>query len=131
VSIDPPPEVRVLCDLTISRGIVEELIANALAFSAEDLPVRVSVQTPQADPAHVRFVVEDSGPGLPTGERDASFHAFTNVRPAGFEESGGAGLGLWIAHTHAVAQGGRLSMAAREAGGTMLTFALPREGGGS
>jgi signal transduction histidine kinase len=56
------------------------------------------------------------------------FERFSAWRPAGYEETPGAGLGLFIARAHVRAQGGTIDVVQRDDGGSILRVTLPREG---
>jgi signal transduction histidine kinase len=55
------------------------------------------------------------------------FERFGSWRPAGYEETPGAGLGLFLTRAHALAHGGRVYVADRDDGGTILRVTLPAE----
>jgi two-component system OmpR family sensor kinase len=59
------------------------------------------------DSGVLRVVVEDSGHGIPTREREAALQRF--ARP-GARDAGGSGLGLAIAKAVAMAHGGSISI---------------------
>ena len=72
---------------------------------------------------HILLSVADQGRGLPPGDPDALFTAFTR----GERESAisGVGLGLAICRTIADVHGGRISAANLPAGGACFTLSLP------
>jgi two-component system sensor histidine kinase PrrB len=70
------------------------------------------------------FVVQDAGPGIPAGERDAVFGRFH--RRAG---SPGSGLGLTLVHQQAERHGGSVVAADPPGGvGTRIEVRLPMAG---
>ena len=120
---DVDDDLTVLCDLRFIRGVLQELVANAVSYSPPGSPIEIDAVR---DGATVRIRVLDHGP-MPLEDVDP-LEAFTNARPPGYEDVPGAGLGLYLADAHVAAHGGRIRMAAGEGGGTMLTFALPKGG---
>ncbi|MDA8368035.1 MAG: HAMP domain-containing sensor histidine kinase [Actinomycetota bacterium] len=72
----------------------------------------------------VGLVVEDSGPGIPPGERDRLFDRFHRVG----DEPGGAGLGLAIADSVVRATGGRWHVGDSRLGGASMTVHWHRHG---
>jgi signal transduction histidine kinase len=71
--------------------LLANLIENAIKYTGRGGTVRVSVQVSDGE---VCMEVEDSGPGIPPGERERVFHRF--YRRLHSSESG-SGLGLAIA----------------------------------
>ncbi|MEW5838974.1 MAG: ATP-binding protein [Pseudomonadota bacterium] len=65
-----------------------------------------------------RFEVLDRGPGIPAGQRERVFQAFTRLEPSRNLTTGGSGLGLAIARQLAEAQGWRMGIDEREGGGS-------------
>ena len=86
-------------DEELLRRLIMNLLDNAIRYSPSGGRVRVAVST--TEKAAV-VTVEDSGPGIPAGERDRVFERFVRLVPAG--EASGSGLGLpiarWIAEQH-------------------------------
>lgn len=126
------PNPVVLCDRTRTIEVCEELLTNAARFSATNQPVELRGRWGQGPVATIE--VRDGGPGLTVDVMPRAFERFANVRPAGYDDVTGAGLGLYLAQAHVAAQGGRLWMAPRsategpQARGTMLAFTLPLGG---
>jgi two-component system, OmpR family, sensor histidine kinase KdpD len=103
---------------------IENVLDNAARFSPPDAPISVHVGR---DDAGVPFVeVADRGPGVPPEHRDEVFTMFSSWRPAGYEETPGAGLGLFITRSFVEAMGGRVVLEDRDGGGTMLRITLGR-----
>jgi signal transduction histidine kinase len=50
---------------------------------------------------------------------------FSAWRPPGYEETPGAGLGLFISRAHVTAHGGRMDIEGQQGRGTMLRVTLP------
>jgi two-component system sensor histidine kinase TctE len=72
------------------RELLNNLIDNALRYTPDGGSVTVRVV---ADGRPVQLEVEDSGPGIPEGERDLVFERFYRVLGTGVD---GSGLGLAI-----------------------------------
>lgn len=108
-------------DLTHAARILVNLLENARKYSPSDTPVDLSVRR---EGAMMRITVADRGPGVPPDESERIFDAL--YRPASARHDvGSAGLGLAIARGLAEAQGGTVTYAAREGGGSEFTLSLP------
>jgi signal transduction histidine kinase len=70
----------------------------------------------------VQHSVSDTGPGIPTAEREAIFQRFYNLDPA----AGGAGLGLAIARGIVQLHGGQLWVESALGAGTIFHVAFPQ-----
>ena len=97
------------------------LLENALKYSPPDAAVRLDV-VQIAD--HLRFSVEDTGPGVAAGDQEMIFEPFRRGSdvPDGVR---GTGLGLAIARQLMEAQCGTLSYESRVGGGSRFTIELP------
>ncbi len=69
--------------------------------------------------------VEDTGEGIPSEHLARIFERFYRVDRTRARATGGAGLGLAIAHALVVAHGGRIALGSRPGGGTLASVWLP------
>ncbi|MBW4716433.1 HAMP domain-containing histidine kinase [Saccharothrix sp. SC076] len=99
--------------------VVRNLVSNAVRHGA--FPITVTVDG--TDPARVRVVVADSGPGLPAELAPHVFDRFVRGDHAR-SQTGGSGLGLAIARENTRLHGGRLEVA--HDGGAVFTLTVPR-----
>jgi signal transduction histidine kinase len=90
------------------------LLDNACKYAPEGGTVDVTVSR---DGGRVRLVVDDSGPGIPDGQRERIFDRFHRAA----EGPGGAGLGLAIGQAIVHATGGRWEVGRSPAGGARMT----------
>ena len=74
------------------------------------------------DGSRVALTVDDSGPGIPEGERTRIFDRFHRAT----EDAGGAGLGLAIADAIVRATGGRWRVASSPSGGARMGVSWTR-----
>ena len=101
VQVSVPPELEIVTDPDALERIVANLVTNALRYG--DPPVEVGAEATEP----FRLVVADNGNGVDPAFVDRLFDRFSR---GGDERhrTGGAGLGLAIARSYAVALGGDL-----------------------
>ena len=121
VDIDLPadlPDVQV--DPILVTQVLTNLLDNAAKFTPPGTKIRIAAV---ADGRFVRVVVEDEGPGLPSGDPRLLFEKFQRGR----DESAvvGAGLGLAICRAIVTAHGGDITAGPRARGGARFEFTLP------
>ncbi len=84
--------------------IFTNLIDNAVKFGGPDAEITIRVEdNPEEDHAVV-VTVEDTGPGIPDGKKEAIFHRFSRGKNQGC----GEGLGLYIVGMLIERYGGRI-----------------------
>jgi two-component system, OmpR family, sensor histidine kinase KdpD len=127
MTVSTAPGITVALDRKHLAAVVGNLVDNAAKFSPPDAPIDVDVRS--EDDAAV-IDVADRGPGVPLDRRGDVFERFARWRPAGYEETPGAGLGLFLARAHVGAHGGSIEIVDRDDGGSILRVRLP-EGGSS
>jgi len=112
-----------LLDRTRLSEVLVHLLDNASKFSPPDAPIEVRAYRSANREAVVE--VADRGPGIPVERRRDVFEEFTEWRPPGYEETPGAGLGLFICRAHLKAMAGRIDIEDQRDSGTMLRVTLP------
>lgn len=117
---DFPEDSRVLGVPAYIDQVMQNLLSNARKYSPEGAPITISAD---ADDAFLHVHVMDEGAGVANPER--IFEAF--VREAGTDKVAGLGIGLTVCKRLIEAQGGMIGAAAREGGGSVFTFSLPRD----
>ena len=110
-------------DRTRLSEVLVHLLDNASKFSPPDAPIEVRAYRSPKGEAVVE--VADRGPGIPAERREDVFEEFTEWRPPGYEETPGAGLGLFICRAHLKAMAGRIDIEDEGDRGTMLRVTLP------
>ncbi len=111
---DPFPESLLLSDRFFLVTILGNLLDNAIKYSGFD--TRIEVEWRAVDLHQGSIVVSDQGPGISEKDRDKLFTRFARLpaRPTGGERS--QGLGLFVARSLAVLNGGNLSLLASDCG---------------
>jgi signal transduction histidine kinase len=102
------------------RHIVVNLLDNAVKYGPINQTVLVAVARQNGN---VAISVDDEGPGIPAGERDAIWRPFT--RGAKSSDKGGSGIGLTIVREVAQASGGAAWVEQGERGGARFVVTLP------
>jgi CHASE2 domain-containing sensor protein/nitrogen-specific signal transduction histidine kinase len=116
-------ECVVLGDRSLLKTALLNLIDNAIKYSAESEPVRVSLRTTQAQ-ALVR--VQNHGAVIPAPDLERVFEKY--YRGTGSGNTRGAGLGLYLVRRIIEQFGGSVTLASSESGGTQATVGLPLAG---
>ncbi|CAN7154078.1 response regulator [Phenylobacterium sp. LjRoot219] len=114
---------RIRADEGRLRQILLNFAGNAVKFTEAGGVLASVVERPDG---RLRFVVEDSGPGVSTADRERIFEAFAQAEAA-HAALGGAGLGLAIARRLAHAMGGEVGVESGPLGGALFWFEAPFE----
>jgi signal transduction histidine kinase len=104
------------------RRILANLLANAFKFTPSPGCVRMELEL-QGD--WVRMTVEDSGPSIPEGMREAVFDRFRQVESGPGRARGGTGLGLALVREFARLHGGEVDLEPSGEGGARFRVRLP------
>lgn len=134
--IDPvDPGLTVLADRERVHQVLGNLLANALRFSPPRGRVQLrahraeGMRRDQAKRPSIRFEVQDDGPGIPSGEREAIFRRFYRSDTSrGRDDGGGSGIGLTLAKELIERQDGEIGVDCAEDGGSTFWFVLPGAG---
>ena len=119
LSPDLPARVKCLAGPVGLRRAIANLIDNAVKYGKE---ARVSLLR---DPAAIRIVIDDDGPGIPEESVETVFRPFRRLETSRNRETGGAGLGLTIARSVARSHGGDVILTNRPEGGLHAELVLP------
>ena len=98
------------------------LLSNAIKFSSPGTRIRVSGYN-QPD-SMVRFLVADSGRGIPTDQLDTIFGPFQQVDVSDSRDKGGTGLGLSICRAIVERHGGKIWIESEYGVGSTAFFTL-------
>jgi signal transduction histidine kinase len=85
--------------------LFRNIIDNAVGYARHEVKISAEVVGDQ-----VEVVVEDDGPGIPSDQREHVFERFVRLDNSRSRHSGGAGLGLAIAHGIALRHGGSIAV---------------------
>jgi signal transduction histidine kinase len=100
------------------RRLFANLIDNALRF-ATICEVELARRS-----EYLVVTVDDNGPGIPPGEREAVLEPFYRLEGSRNRTTGGSGLGLAIVKQIAEAHGGSIAIDVSPQQGTRVTFTL-------
>lgn len=122
VIISAAEECRVMGNESILRSAIENVLRNAVKYTAEGTEVNVSLACKEKK---ALIAVSDEGGGVPDPELENLFKPFYRVGEARDRGSGGTGLGLAIAEQAVKSHKGRIS-ARNNNGGLVVEIELDR-----
>ncbi|HBR56454.1 MAG TPA: two-component sensor histidine kinase, partial [Blastocatellia bacterium] len=122
VIISAAEECRVMGNESILRSAIENVLRNAVKYTAEGTEVNVSLSCKEKK---ALIAVSDEGGGVPDPELENLFKPFYRVGEARDRGSGGTGLGLAIAEQAVKSHKGRIS-ARNNNGGLVVEIELDR-----
>jgi PAS domain S-box-containing protein len=118
----PSEDVAVSVDPDRMRQVVDNLLSNALKYSAEGTPIEVLVEIEERQ---LSTTIIDHGIGIPKDELPQLFERFHRARNVSSRYYGGLGLGLYIARAIVEAHGGKIIVNSVEGEGSTFALKLP------
>ena len=110
---------------TISPGIVTGFLGPNGSGKSTTMRLILGLDAP-TDGEEAVLTVEDSGPGIPEGDRQRVFERFARTDGGRSRATGGAGLGLAIVRSIVAAHGGSISLRGAQPQGAVFEVRLPR-----
>jgi two-component system, sensor histidine kinase and response regulator len=105
------------------RQVLMNLVGNALKFTERgEVLVQVQCVSQEDESVELRFVIKDSGIGIPANQRSRIFEPFTQAESSHARRFGGTGLGLTISHRLVGLMGGRMCVESEEGQGSTFSF---------
>lgn len=122
VEWSPAPSIWLVADSQLLRSGVENVLRNAVRFTAVDTAVTVTLS--QQAGQYV-LTIRDHGPGVPEADLARIFEPFYRVADARDRDSGGTGLGLAITSRVVSLHGGTVRATNASSGGLIVEIRLP------
>ena len=121
LSVETGDEVEVFGDKERLRGVLSNLIDNAIKYNKEGGDVLVSTEPEENT---VRIVVSDTGTGIGEEHLNRIFERFYRIDKDRSREVGGTGLGLAIVKHIVEAHGSKVEVRSVVGKGTSFSFLL-------
>ncbi|HWJ45225.1 MAG TPA: ATP-binding protein, partial [Gaiellaceae bacterium] len=121
-----PDGTSVRADAEHALQVLRHLVANALKFTRRGGTVTLSCEV---GIGVVRFVVADTGRGIPAAQRESIFQPFVQVEKGLTRSVDGSGLGLAVGRELAPRMGGTLTVTSELGVGSRFVLTLPSAGG--
>ncbi len=121
----PVPEVTLLGNSESLERMLLNLVANAIRYTDEGGQVNVSYAVERD---LVKFIIEDTGIGIPAESIDNIFHRFYRVDKSRSRDIGGFGLGLAIVKAIVDRHKGEIQVESELGKGSKFTVSLKRTG---
>lgn len=106
--------------------VLQNLLDNAINYTKPGGEIKLSIQQ-LAGKKEILFSVKDSGIGIPKNQQGRVFSKFFRGENAIKSETGGTGLGLFIAKNIIEAHRGKIWFESEEGKGSIFYFTLPIE----
>ena len=123
VDVELEPLFSIEVDGVLIQEVVLNLVENAVKYTPND--GHIEVKTQEVDDK-VIFTVQDSGPGIPYGDRQHIFEKFFRGQ-AQQGQIKGTGLGLYLVKYFIELHGGEVFLESEVGKGTRVGFTLPLE----
>jgi len=123
-----PENTIALCDETLSKAILRNLIANAIKYSNANGQIVVEAKSIAASDdgaATIEIAVSDEGKGVPAALTNKLFKTPLDSQ-LGTSGETGTGLGLQLCYEFAVKQGGKIWLDTDYHSGARIVFSLPK-----
>ncbi|MDP3561961.1 MAG: ATP-binding protein [Legionellaceae bacterium] len=126
VNVDPQIPQYLINDQAKIHRIILNLLGNAVKFTLSgSITLDVTLINQTDNIAIIRFMVTDTGIGIPLNQQDKVFDRFFRASPSYKGLYTGHGVGLHIAQSYAKLLGGEIQLSSQEGVGTSFYFELP------
>lgn len=123
--IDKDVPSRVLGDAGRLRQVLINLVGNAIKFTHEgEVVIRVMIQSKTEKTSTLRFLVSDTGIGIPLDRQKAVFERFIQADSSSTRKYGGTGLGLTISAQLTKMMGGDIGLESEPDKGSTFWFTV-------
>lgn len=125
LEVDAPQQpVMAQVDAEKFSQVINNLLTNAVKFSREGKRIEVRLSDNQHQ---IQFSVRDQGIGLPAGQEEKIFEAFSEARRNGTRGEKSYGLGLSISRRIIELHGGTIHASNHPEGGALFIVTMPKE----
>jgi PAS domain S-box-containing protein len=118
----PDEPVQVLGDALRLEQVFQNLVQNAVKYSAPAMPVAVEIAR---EAEHVAVAVRDQGVGIPKEAIPQLFQRFFRASNVRGSNVAGMGIGLYVVREIVTLHGGTVEVASSEGQGSTFTVRLP------
>ncbi len=130
LDIRPMDDALIYADRVLLTRVVDNIVRNAVQYNRPGGSVTISADVEEAGgtnwtSAHTLLRVSDTGQGIPEADRARVFERFYRVERSRNRRTGGAGLGLAIAHEVVRLFGGTIRIASSSPEGTTIEVRMP------
>lgn len=123
--IDKDVPNRVMGDAGRLRQVLINLVGNAIKFTQEgEVVIRVMMQSSTPETSTLRFLVTDTGIGIPLDRQKAVFERFVQADNSSTRKYGGTGLGLTISAQLTKMMGGDIGLESEPGKGSTFWFTV-------
>ena len=107
------------------RQILINLVGNAIKFTEQgEVFVRVQEESQEAAVTCLRFLVKDTGIGIPADKQKTIFEPFSQADGSMTRKYGGTGMGLAVCSRLVTAMGGTIVVESQQGRGSAFQFTL-------
>ncbi len=125
-SVEPDVPACVQGDDLRLKQILINLLSNGIKFTEQGfVRLRVEKTATEKERIWLRFIIEDSGPGIVPAKQKHIFREFTQEDESITREYGGTGLGLAICKKLSHLMGGDIDLASIPGNGSTFTVTIP------
>ncbi|MCC5927893.1 MAG: response regulator [Cyclobacteriaceae bacterium] len=129
--IDEKVPRHVKGDIIKLSQVFNNLVSNAVKFTEKGtVEIKVSLKQETDDLSHIKFVIKDTGVGIPKDKLSMIFEPFKQALKSTNRMYGGTGLGLSIVKNLVDLHKGTIEVKSEEGKGTIFTLVLPLQKNG-